>query len=348
MRVPDHEFLQTLMQRPMWVLLGILLLGLSLRLAAFTGYTGIDDITYISDAYKWSEGRIEASRYFGSARVGMIGPLAILFQLFGPNLVAVAGIPLFWSTLCIPLAYATGKVVYGDVRTALLAALFVAVFPLDVIFATLRWRQFDGQSGCLRLLGKGTFPRSSEYRCLFSVLRILACKSFQHQAPIHARRRFQRAPQRGQHGRRAPPASIPTHEPIGKPTARPLSRPRLDVARQPNVLGQPGQGPLLLPQVPQSRQPTGTLGGSPQALAVRRRRRSMPRLGPRSPLDSPLVTPPLQPEQKRRGTGTLNHQETLPFPTTLSIRTVRETGTISETRRFHEFKEPQFLILTRH
>jgi len=120
----------------MSILLGIMLFGLSVRLVAFTGYTGIDDITYISDAYKWSEGRIEASRYFGSARVGMIGPLAILFRLFGPNLAAVAGIPLFWSTLCIPLAYATGKVVYGDVRTALLAALFVAVFPLDVIYAT--------------------------------------------------------------------------------------------------------------------------------------------------------------------------------------------------------------------
>jgi len=108
MQVPDQRSLQSLMQRPMWVLLGIMLLGLCLRLAVFTGYTGIDDITYISDAYKWSEGRIEASRYFGSARVGMIGPLAILFRLFGPNLAAVAGIPLFWSTLCIPLAYVIG------------------------------------------------------------------------------------------------------------------------------------------------------------------------------------------------------------------------------------------------
>lgn len=38
---------------------------------------------------------------------------------------------------------------------------------------------------------------------------------------------------------------------------------------------------------------------------------------------------PPQSEQKRRGTGTLNHQETLPFPTTLSISTVRQTGAIS-------------------
>ena len=147
--------------------------------------------------------------------------------------------------------------------------------------------------------------------------------------PPNARCRFQRAPQRGQHGRRAQGASIPTHEPIGKPTAWPVSRPRLNVPRQSNLFGQLGQRTLLLPQVPQSRQPTGTLGGGPQALSVRRCRRSMPCLGARGPLGPPLVTPPLQSEQKRRGTGTLNHQETLPFPTPVSIRTVRETGAIS-------------------
>jgi hypothetical protein len=36
----------------------------------------------------------------------------------------------------------------------------------------MRWRQFHGQSGCLRLLGKGTFPGSSEYRCLSSVVPV--------------------------------------------------------------------------------------------------------------------------------------------------------------------------------
>jgi hypothetical protein len=41
------------------------------------------------------------------------------------------------------------------------------------------------------------------------------------------------------------------------------------------------------------------------------------------------VKPPSQPEQQRRGTGTLNHQETLPFPIALSISTVRQTGATS-------------------
>jgi hypothetical protein len=36
----------------------------------------------------------------------------------------------------------------------------------------VRWRQFRGQSGCFRLLGKGTFPGGSEYRCLFSAVPV--------------------------------------------------------------------------------------------------------------------------------------------------------------------------------
>jgi hypothetical protein len=73
----------------------------------------------------------------------------------------------------------------------------------------------------------------------------------------------------------------------------------------------------------------------------------MPCLGARGPLGPPLVTPPLQSEQKRRGTGTSNHQKTLPFPTTLSIRTVRETGAISDRGidvvvRKHQLRQTDF------
>ena len=114
----------------------ILLVGLTLRSAIFAGYIGIDDITYISDAYRLAEGRWEATTYFGTARLGMTGTLAILFSLFGPSLAAVVVQPLFWSVLAIPLAYATGKLVFKDVRVALLAAFCVAVYPLDVIYAT--------------------------------------------------------------------------------------------------------------------------------------------------------------------------------------------------------------------
>lgn len=41
------------------------------------------------------------------------------------------------------------------------------------------------------------------------------------------------------------------------------------------------------------------------------------------------MTPPSQSEEQRRGTGTLNHQETLTLLATISIRTVRQTGATS-------------------
>jgi hypothetical protein len=46
------------------------------------------------------------------------------------------------------------------------------VFALLELTKQLRWRQFHGQSECLRLMGKGTFPGASEYRCLFSVVPV--------------------------------------------------------------------------------------------------------------------------------------------------------------------------------
>ncbi len=118
------------------LLVAVLLFGLVLRLAIFAGYVGIDDITYISDANRIAEGRWEVSTYFGTARLGMTGTLAALFYLFGPSLAAVVVQPLFWSLLAIPLAYVTGKIVFNDTRVALLATLFTAVYPLDVIYST--------------------------------------------------------------------------------------------------------------------------------------------------------------------------------------------------------------------
>jgi hypothetical protein len=114
----------------------LLVLGVLLRLAVFSGYVGIDDMTYISDAYRFAEGRFDVSSYFGTARVGMTGTLALFFWLFGPSLAAVVALPLTCSIANIVLTYFTGRVVYEDDRVALTGALFVMVYPLEVIYAT--------------------------------------------------------------------------------------------------------------------------------------------------------------------------------------------------------------------
>jgi len=118
------------------VLLLVLLFGLALSLLAFTGYEGGDDMQYITNACEFADGRFEVRYDFAQARLAMAGPLAILFHLFGPSIWIVAAIPLFWSLACIVLAYATGRVVYGSRHVGLLAAFFMAVFPLHVIIST--------------------------------------------------------------------------------------------------------------------------------------------------------------------------------------------------------------------
>jgi hypothetical protein len=122
--------------RARWILVAILLLGFILSVLVFTGYEAGDDGQYISIAYEFTQGRFDARVDFAQARLGMTGPLALLFVTVGPSLWTVAVIPLFWSLVCIGLAYSIGKVVYRDDRTALLAALLTAVFPLHVIMST--------------------------------------------------------------------------------------------------------------------------------------------------------------------------------------------------------------------
>jgi len=124
------------------LLAGVLLLGLALRLAVFTGFERGDDMQYITNAYQLAEGRLEARYDFAQARLAMTGPLALLFRIFGPGLGVVVILPLAWSLGGIVLAYVTGRVVYRDSRVGLLGAALLAIYPLDVLMATQYFPNF--------------------------------------------------------------------------------------------------------------------------------------------------------------------------------------------------------------
>jgi 4-amino-4-deoxy-L-arabinose transferase-like glycosyltransferase len=123
-------------RRAIWLLFGILALAAVLRLLAFSGYIDGDDTNYIARAVQIADGRFDGALYHWGARLGMFAPLVLFIKLFGPKLAWVAAVPFCWSLVSVVLAYLVGKTVYGDVRVALLAALFVAIFPLDIIMAT--------------------------------------------------------------------------------------------------------------------------------------------------------------------------------------------------------------------
>ncbi len=130
------DWTELISRRAGWLLLGILALAVVLRLFAFSGYIDGDDATYIARAVQVADGRFDAGLSHWGARLGVFVPAALLFKTFGPGLAWVVAAPFCWSLISAVLAYLVGKVVYGDVRVGLLAALFVAVFPMDIIMAT--------------------------------------------------------------------------------------------------------------------------------------------------------------------------------------------------------------------
>jgi hypothetical protein len=57
--------------------------------------------------------------------------------------------------------------VVSQSASELLNLSYNQTFPIG---GPVRWLQFDGQFGCLRVSGKSTSFGSSKYRCLFSVV----------------------------------------------------------------------------------------------------------------------------------------------------------------------------------
>ena len=125
-------------------------------------------------------------------------------------------------------------------------------------------------------------------------------------------RRFPSAPRGDRYGTSIEPTELPTDCPIGEPMARSVSRSRLDIERQPILLGQPRYRPLLLPQMPKSWKRFGALGRGAQAQHLPSSIGSLSSPGPRRPLDQSLVK--ADKEQKRRGTGTSQAREDLTKP----------------------------------
>jgi hypothetical protein len=116
--------------------LGLLLaLALGLRLLYFTGLALGDDVFYATQSLACSRGEWPPQPYHWNTRLGIVGPTALSVLCLGPRPAAFVLWPLALSTLnvlvCFFLAWDL-----TDRRTAWLAALFQAAFPLEVIYAT--------------------------------------------------------------------------------------------------------------------------------------------------------------------------------------------------------------------
>jgi Dolichyl-phosphate-mannose-protein mannosyltransferase len=116
------------------VMAAILALATALRIAFFTGYHGFDDVYYIQRAFDLSEGVRTLPQSAWQARIGLVGPTALVYAAFGVTPVTTSLFPFACSLLGICAAYALGKRLF-DERTGLLAALLLAFLPIDVLFA---------------------------------------------------------------------------------------------------------------------------------------------------------------------------------------------------------------------
>ena len=113
----------------------ILLLGFVLRVVFFTGYNSGDDRAYIAKAFEYASGKYEKPDNHWAVRNGIVFPTTMMIKAFGVNTISVVLIPFILSMLSMIIAYKFAFFL-SDEKAALLTAMMVAIFPMEVLFAS--------------------------------------------------------------------------------------------------------------------------------------------------------------------------------------------------------------------
>jgi 4-amino-4-deoxy-L-arabinose transferase-like glycosyltransferase len=121
---------------PTAALIFILGVAAALRVFFFTGYHGQDDIHYIRRAFELSQGGFTPPASHWATRIGLVGPTALFYRAFGVSPLTTNAFPFLCSLLSVVAAFVLGRRLY-DARSGLIAAFLVAIFPMDVIFASM-------------------------------------------------------------------------------------------------------------------------------------------------------------------------------------------------------------------
>jgi hypothetical protein len=122
--------------RHAWIVGGLTLLGLALRMFFFTGFAFGDDIFYGLQAAEHAlNGAWPPQPYHWQTRLGVTMPTTLSLMMFGREPLAYVLWPLVVSVAAIPACYLMARVFVAD-RIALLAAAFQACFPIELIYAT--------------------------------------------------------------------------------------------------------------------------------------------------------------------------------------------------------------------
>lgn len=120
-------------------LLAVVALGVLLRLTFYQGVIHTDDLVYSQLAWRLAEGVSPFAEpllpTFAAARIGLYGPVALAYWLFGASDATTLAWPFACSIIAILGAYGIGRLVHTE-AAGLLAAFLVAVLPTNVAAAT--------------------------------------------------------------------------------------------------------------------------------------------------------------------------------------------------------------------
>ena len=126
-----------------WLIL-IVAVGVALRILMWSHAWGSDDTNYAHDAWRASfdffgpmaEG---AKHNHHSLRKGLLLPTALMYRLFGVSDWTTGA----WSFVCsiglIVVAHRFARRIFSSEPAGLVAAVLMAAFPLDIIFASVLW-----------------------------------------------------------------------------------------------------------------------------------------------------------------------------------------------------------------
>ena len=135
-----NSFFTTYREHRLWFFLlgAILLAALIIRCYFFVGgVRGTDAYLYAEQAQAMASGSYQltqASQYY-EFRLVMLLPTALSYYLFGINDYSSALLPLIFSLLNIVMIFLLAEKIF-DWKTACLASLLMAIYPLDIMMAT--------------------------------------------------------------------------------------------------------------------------------------------------------------------------------------------------------------------
>lgn len=118
----------------LWGLVAIVFIAVVLRVWVWAPYIKTDDVYYIESAYLLASEHTLKPSHWGT-RWGLIGPAALVFSIFGISDLSLGFYPFLCSLGTIYLAFLAGQR-WWNRKIGLTAALLVAFFPLDVLFAS--------------------------------------------------------------------------------------------------------------------------------------------------------------------------------------------------------------------